>query len=145
VTEIVVDVSVAAKWVLPRKNESFVDQAADLLRRYSAGEISVVVPDVFWAELGNVLWKAAQAGRCSGPDAIAGLDFVRKYHLPSIASSALIEHALEIAIVFGQTVYDALYVALAVESNAQLVTADEKLARGVAPHLPVKWIGAITT
>jgi len=138
VTGIVVDASVAAKWVLPRANESFVDQATDLLRRHISGEIRIVVPDLFWAELGNVLCTATRVGRCTKADAIAGLNFVREYDFQSLPSSALIEEALEIAIAYGQTVYDALYVALAVTSKCQFVTADDKLVRALAPHLPVK-------
>lgn len=137
---IVVDVSVAAKWVLPRADEPFVDEATDLLRRHTAGEIRIVVPDLFWAELGNVLCTATRMGRCTRSDAIAGLDFVREYDFQTLPSSTLIEEALNIAISFGGTAYDALYVALAVASNCQLVTADEKLVRALAPHLPVKAI-----
>ena len=44
---------------------------------------------------------------------------------------------------YSRTVYDALYVALAMKSKSQLVTADEKLANALAAHLPVKWLGAI--
>jgi predicted nucleic acid-binding protein len=36
-----------------------------------------------------------------------------------------------------------VYVPLALKSQAQLVTADEKLANALAAHLPVKWLGAI--
>jgi predicted nucleic acid-binding protein len=48
-----------------------------------------------------------------------------------------------IATAFQRTVYDALYVALAVTSKAQFVTADERLANAMAAHLPVKWLGSI--
>ncbi len=48
-----------------------------------------------------------------------------------------------IALRYRCSVYDALYVATALESNAVLVTADEALARGLAAELPVKLLGAI--
>ncbi len=44
---------------------------------------------------------------------------------------------------FDRTVYDSLYVALAVDSKAELVTVDEKLANALAARLPVKWLGAL--
>ena len=47
-----------------------------------------------------------------------------------------------IAITFDRTVYDSLYVALAISHNTSLVTADERLANAVAARLPVKWLGA---
>jgi predicted nucleic acid-binding protein len=39
-------------------------------------------------------------------------------------------------------VYDSIYTALAVNSNAQFVTADERLANALAAYLPVKWLGS---
>ena len=51
--------------------------------------------------------------------------------------------ALKKAVLHGWSVYDSIYVVLAVEAEAQLVTADEKLANALAGHLPVKWLGAI--
>jgi predicted nucleic acid-binding protein len=55
----------------------------------------------------------------------------------------LIDSAFQIATAFERTVYDCLYVALAVHSNAQLITADERLANSLAAQFPVKWLGAI--
>jgi len=139
----VVDASVAAKWFLPAKQEPLVDEALLLLNAYSAGQIQFVVPDLFWAEFGNILWKAVRQGRCSkraGETAIASL---KQRNLPTVSSSALLDLAFRIATAFDRTVYDCLYIALAVESNSQFITADERLANSVAAHLPVKWLGAI--
>jgi predicted nucleic acid-binding protein len=51
--------------------------------------------------------------------------------------------AFAIANTYGRTVYDSLYVALAVMAKAEMVTADERLANALAAHLPVKWIGGM--
>lgn len=141
-TPVVVDVSVAAKWVLPQPNEPFANEAGLLLQAYIDGEIRVLVPDLFWAELGNVLWKWARVGRCSPPVATAAMKSMCERDFTIVPSFALIEQALDIAITFQQTMYDALYVALAVISKTHLVTADDKLVRALAPHLPVKAISA---
>jgi len=63
VTTVVLDASVAVKWVLPPANEDLVPEAVDLLRRYAQQEVRFVVPDIFWAEFGNVAWKAVRQGR----------------------------------------------------------------------------------
>jgi len=57
---IVVDASVAAKWLLPAKGETLRDEAFRLARRYPKGEIRLVVPDLFWAELANLLGKTVR-------------------------------------------------------------------------------------
>jgi predicted nucleic acid-binding protein len=54
----------------------------------------------------------------------------------------LIQPAIRIARRFGRAVYDCIYVALAVEANAHLVTADEKLANSL-PGMPVAWLGLV--
>jgi predicted nucleic acid-binding protein len=144
VNTIVPDVSVAAKWVLPPNDEDFHDEAFELLRRHRDGEIRLVVPDIFWAELGNVLWKAVRFKRLSHGHALAGIELVLAEQLPSVPSAHLLTHAFNIASVYGRAVYDSLYVALAVTAKAEMVTADERLANAVAAHLPVKWIGAIS-
>jgi predicted nucleic acid-binding protein len=48
-----------------------------------------------------------------------------------------------IAVTFGRSINDSLYVALAVKSDAPLITVDRKLADALAARLPVKWLGAI--
>jgi predicted nucleic acid-binding protein len=55
----------------------------------------------------------------------------------------LVNPALSIALKHGRSLYDCLYIALALHSSAQLVTADEKLANALAGHFPIKWLGAI--
>ena len=55
----------------------------------------------------------------------------------------ILEEAFAIASVFDRTLYDSIYVALAVMSKTQLVTGDERLAKALAAHLPVKWLGAL--
>jgi predicted nucleic acid-binding protein len=138
----VADVSVAAKWILRGPEEQLVPQARQLLLQLVNGEIQIIVPDLFWVELGNVLWKAVRRGRCTRTIAESGLRELKQEGLLTITSHSLIEAALGIAIAFDRTVYDSVYVALARDRNAQLITADEKLANAIAAHFPVRWLGA---
>jgi predicted nucleic acid-binding protein len=143
VTTYVIDASVAAKWVLPAGGETLTLDALDLLKRYVAGQVRFVVPDLFWAELANILWKAAREKRIRIASAESGLHAMRHRSFPTVSSHTLLVEAFAIANAFERTVYDSLYVALAISSKSQLVTADERLANALAAHLPVKWLGSV--
>jgi predicted nucleic acid-binding protein len=137
----VVDASVAAKWILPASGETLTREALELLKSYAVGEVRFIVPDLFWAELANILWKAVRQARLRASLAESGLHAMRDRNFPTISSHTLLVEAFAIATAFDRTVYDALYVALAVDSKSQLVTADERLANALAAHLPVRWLG----
>ena len=53
----------------------------------------------------------------------------------------LAENALDIAIEHGQSIYDAMYIALAVDRDIRLITADDRLYTAlskipsIAPHI----------
>ena len=139
----VIDASVAAKWILPASGETLTREALELLKGYAAGEVRFVVPDLFWAEVANVLWKAVRQGRVRVASAESGLRGMRERNFPTVSSHTLLVEAFAIATAFDRVVYDCLYVALAVTSKSQMVTADERLANALAAHLPVKWLGSL--
>ena len=139
----IVDSSVAAKWLPPLNNEPLASEARGLLADWTRGKIEVSVPDLLLIEVANVLWRATRAGQCKAAEAHAALKILISYGLPVTASATLLETALRIGIEYERTVYDSIYVALAVESGRELITADEKLANALAAYFPVKWIGAM--
>lgn len=139
----VIDASVAAKWCLPAVQETLVAEANELLRRQADGRVRFLVPDLFWAEMANILWKAVRVGRCTREFAESSLDKLRQRQFPTISCVGLLEPAFAIAVTYGRSAYDSLYVALALEISGHLVTADEKLANALSSRLPVKWLGAL--
>lgn len=139
----VVDASVACKWVLPSADEPYSKHALALLDQYALKEIQILVPDLFWAEIGNVLWKAARTQRMTTEDARIGLLKITNCNFPTVPSFSLLNRAFDIATTFGRSFYDCLYVALAESSETDLITADEKLVNALALRCPVKWLGAI--
>jgi predicted nucleic acid-binding protein len=142
-TTLILDASVAIKWAMPMAREPLTDESLRLLKRYVDSEIEFIVPDIFWAEVGNVLWKCTRQRRWRQDRAEAVATDMRSRDFPTVSSLVLLPEALRIAFAYDRSLYDCLYVALAVQSRTTLITADERLANALAAHLPVKWLGAL--
>ena len=142
-TSAVLDASVAVKWLLPADTEPLHDEAMDLLRRFENVQITFFVPEFFWVEISNVLWKRVRGPAVTKSTAQALYNNLRDKGIKTVRSTLLVPAAFEIAVTYERSVYDSLYIALARDLNTVLVTADEKLANAVGAHLPIKWLGAI--
>ncbi len=142
-TPTVVDASVAVKWCLPARDESLVSEAEELLASYRTGAEQFLVPDLFWLEVANALWKAVWKQKIDSETAARSFRAVSDLKIPTISSVDLVPQALQLAVTHRRTVYDSVYVALALRVKANLITADERLANALAAHLPVKWLGAL--
>lgn len=116
---LVVDSSVAVKWYLPENGS---DRARSLLR----ADLRLVAPDLLFAEVGNVLWKRRRDLPATESDAIA-IALASACPVSLYPSSELLQGALALALAYERTVYDALYLALAVSQDCPFVTADERL------------------
>jgi predicted nucleic acid-binding protein len=143
VNRFVVDASVGAKWASPELVEPLADRANEFLRRYIVGSVQIVVPDLFWLEIGNFLWKAARRGTLTPALAEHALEAMIKRDFPTLPSRVVLRDAVKIAVDFGRTVYDSTYVALAVATGSHLITADERLVNALGSRFPVRWLGAL--
>jgi predicted nucleic acid-binding protein len=143
VSLVVLDASVAVKWFLPEQVETLTSEALALLNSCRKKEIHIIVPDLFWVEFASVLWKAIRRGNYSKASADAARGYLKDLDFPTIPSLELLDRAFEIATAFERSVYDSVYVALAVQTQSQLITADERLANSLAARFPVKWLGAM--
>ncbi len=127
----VVDASVAVKWVLPEPGS---DRAGTLLTAVADGRIRILTPDICVAEVTNVLWKRCHRRNELTPRQARQAQALLMDALPTPTPSAdLASTALDIALMFGHSVYDCLYVALAELDGCPLVTADRPLVRAMAP------------
>jgi predicted nucleic acid-binding protein len=140
---LVLDASVAVKWLPPFQQEPLAPEAEILLDRWEHGVIELIAPDLIWTEIANAHWRAVRQNKCSSGDAQASLAIMHEQELPTVPSEPLIDLAFRIALQHGRTAYDSLYVALAVTLKSDLVTADEKLANALSSYFPVTWLGAI--
>jgi predicted nucleic acid-binding protein len=139
----VLDASVAAKWAVSPASESLIPESLELLQQYRKAEIDFLVPGIFWAEVANVFWKGCRQGRWSRATAQQIVSDMKMNSFQTISSKSLMTDALRIALAYGRSVYDCLYVALAIQAKSQMITADERLANALAAYLPVKWLGAL--
>ena len=117
---LVVDASVATKWVLPEVDS---DRAVTLR---GSGE-DLIAPSLILAEVGNALWKSAARGDTSKVDAIRALAAVTGHLTALISLDELAEQATALAIDLRHPIYDCFYLALALRENASLVTADRRM------------------
>ncbi len=115
----VVDASVAIKWFLPEVH-------ADAARRLLASDHSFLVPDLLFPEVGNILWKRVRRRDDTPEQARVTLAELVVVPLQVYPSQPLMPLALDIALQTDRTVYDSLYLALAVTHGCQMVTADRK-------------------
>ena len=140
----ILDASVAAKWFLPPDDEPHQQQALALLQDYISKRVHFIVPDLFWLECGNILWKAVRQERVSSNSARESIATLVDMPLPAVSAKTLLNEAFDISASFDRTVYDAAYVALAVASKRPLITDDQRLANALDPYFPVKWLGNYT-
>jgi predicted nucleic acid-binding protein len=115
----VLDASVAVAWYLP---ETFAPQARRWQQRLLAGEAQLVVPTLHFWEVANVLRTRERQGELD-----AGLA-QEIYDLHLGAPLEVVEPdrraVLRTALDYQATAYDALYIALATELGAPLLTAE---------------------
>ncbi len=116
----VVDSSVAVKWYVPEAGSESASRLLD-------AENELAAPDLLASEFGNALWKKHRRGELTGAEVVSIVRALQVVPLQLYSSLELLEAAVEIAVQTARTVYDSLYVALAVALHGTLVTADEPL------------------
>ncbi|MBI4342341.1 MAG: type II toxin-antitoxin system VapC family toxin [Candidatus Omnitrophica bacterium] len=121
----VIDASVAVKWFLPEPH-------AQAARRVLSGRRTLLAPDLIWAEVGNVLWKRCQRAEIAPEAAQRILQEFKRFPLETYPAKALLELAWSLALQHRISVYDGLYLALAVGRHGKLVTADRSLVDAMA-------------
>lgn len=133
---VVVDASVAVKWFVPEIHSA---AAARLLEP----EFIISAPDLIGPELGNTVWKKVRRQEITSAEASEILAAFPNVGVEIYPSSVLLISAFALAVALDRTVYDSLYLALAVAQDGALITADQKFHASViksplASH--IRWI-----
>lgn len=125
---VVPDASVLLKWVLPEEREPHAAQAIAIRDAFIAGRIRLLVPPLWFYEVGNVLVTHYPDSSTERLAALAA------FRLPEARpTSAWREQIIKLAAERKLTFYDASYHALAVVQDGIFVTADEKYLRKAGP------------
>ena len=135
----VVDASVGIKLFVP---ETHSEQDDALFNPLEGAPPDLVVPDLFYAECANILWKYVRRFGYPLSEAGKNMAALKEMKLSTVPSALLVEKALELAVRLEVTAYDACYLALAEDLRATLVTADEKLLKRLkGRRIQAVWIG----
>ena len=116
----VIDASVVVKWFVPEIH-------TDPARRLLVLPHEYVAPDLLFAETANTIWKKIRREELTAEEGQQLVADIRQIAVETVSCRALAEDAHALASATGRTVYDSMYIALAVRLNTRAITADERL------------------
>jgi len=114
---IVVDTSVALKWVLPESDRALALTALDL---------PLIAPDVWRVEAANGVRRAFAMGQMNEDEARDCLSSLTGTPVQDVAAASLLQSGLDLAMSLRHSIQDCLFLALAIERDCRLLTADVK-------------------
>ena len=118
---LVVDASVVVKWYVPEVDS---EVAGAILR----GDAELLAPELLLAEMGNLLWKKVRRGELEVDEGEAIIDeFLASAPVDCLPHAPYLAAAYGISTRLGCTVYDALYISVALTEQATVTTADARL------------------
>ncbi len=123
---LVIDPSIALKCLLPEADS---EQALQAIDRHA-----LQAPEWLAAECAEILAYRVRRGeidRERAADALADLELLP---ISWVGDFQLVGPAFDIAVEIGRPIQDCLYLALAVERNLQLLTADRSLLEALDGH-----------
>lgn len=122
---LIVDASVAVKWILPEPDR-------DLALALLAASNTLIAPGLLLLEAANVFWLRTKQGLLTAEEARRGLQLLEAALVIEPDDPALAHRALEIALTLDHPAYDGFYLALAERHGAMLVSEDRRLRAKLA-------------
>ncbi|MEM9273123.1 MAG: type II toxin-antitoxin system VapC family toxin [Cyanobacteria bacterium P01_F01_bin.143] len=124
----VIDANVGIKRFISDPLSAKTKQLLDTLRN---PQTEIFIPDLFYIEVANIFWKYVRAELYPASQAQTDLEILKKFPFKVISTSELMSDAVNLAINFRISAYDAAYVALSRRVKAPLLTLDKKLIRAL--------------
>jgi predicted nucleic acid-binding protein len=100
-----------------------------LLERYA-----LAAPELLLVECVNALWLRLRRGEVALGDAVAAMRRLQAVPLDLASDAGLAPQALSLSAELDHPAYDCMYLALALEHAAVVVTADRRFAAVAAGH-----------
>ena len=127
-TGYVVDASVAVKWLV---SEDLSDEASDLLQIGA----TLVAPSLVFAEAANALWAMHRRGIIDAEDMTDATQALQAAPIAiPVSMSRLAPAAARLAADLDHPAYDCFYLALAIQAQYPVVTADTRFHDKVRGH-----------
>ena len=127
-TGYVVDASVVVKWLV---SESLSEEASELLK----GDTTLVAPELVFAEATNAMWAMRRRGDIGVDDMTEAVHTLQSAPVATpVSMSRLTPAAARLAVDLDHPVYDCFYLALAIQTQYPVVTADTRFHDKVRGH-----------
>ncbi|HEX7017599.1 MAG TPA: type II toxin-antitoxin system VapC family toxin [Patescibacteria group bacterium] len=121
--KVIIDASVWLAHILPDEDTSKKEE--QVFEEFYNKQLTVLAPPLLKLELANGLSSAVKSQRLLWYGADELLDFFLQLHLEYI--DVELSKALHLSTDYNLSVYDAMYLALAQDFSAELITDDKKL------------------
>jgi predicted nucleic acid-binding protein len=126
-SRLVIDASVALKWLTPEEDS---DRAVGILDLGA----ELHAPAFLFMELANALWAQIRGGKANASGASAALDDIRSGTLRIWRGEEPLPGTIDLAARLDHAVYDCAYLVLALHLDAVYVTADRQFQRKAVRH-----------
>ena len=121
---VVVDASVVLKWFVP-------EEGSDAASRLLESEARLEAPDLLFAEIANAIWKKVLRGQLTRAESQLLVSDIEKIAVDTTPCRSLANDAHALALITSRSVYDSMYVALALRLDTRVITADERFFNAV--------------
>jgi predicted nucleic acid-binding protein len=125
VTRLVIDASVAIKWLV---DEPGTDEALQLRQH------ELLAPDLLMIECANILWKKCRRKEMTADETVVAAELLARSEIELAPMRGLLAAATRLANVLDHPAYDCAYVALAEALQCAMVTADSSMCRKLRAH-----------
>ena len=133
----VLDCSVAAKWVLPEPGRA---PALELFERYASGQVLLIAPDILLAEFASLVAKRNRRKQISAGQAHEAFSLMTKSAPKLFDTRPRLSRALDLSLQHQLSLWDCVYLALALEHDCPVLTADLRLFRAGSGHPSVRLV-----